>query len=142
MEIKGCFTSWHEHKYSILQAPLDKLDEILVCFAWPDESGNLNAGELTNIDFIVKECHAKGVKVTVALGGATKSEAFPVLAASEKARANFVKQTIEYCKAHKIDGINIDWEYWPNPNEVSKKVNKDIVAVSYTHLTLPTTPYV
>ena len=42
MEIKGFFTTWNQHKYSIVQAPLKKLDEIIVCFAWPDEKGNLS----------------------------------------------------------------------------------------------------
>lgn len=129
MAIKGFFTTWNQHKYSIMQAPLKKLDEIIVCFAWPDEKGNLNASELSDIDFIVKRCHTKNVKVSLAIGGATKSEPFPVLAATEEARTNFVNQTIKYCKDHKIDGINIDWEHWPNPNKVSEKVNKDIVAL-------------
>lgn len=127
MEIKGFFTTWNQYKYSIAQAPLDKLDEIIVCFAWADEKGNLNSSELSDIDFIVKKCHKKGVKVTLAIGGATKSEAFHPISASAKNRANFINQAITYCKAHKIDGINIDWEHWPNPNKVDEEVNMNII---------------
>lgn len=129
MEIKGFFTTWNQDKYSIVQAPLDKLDEIIVCFAWANEKGDLNTSELDGIDFIVKKCHKKGVKVTLAIGGATKSEAFHPLAASKDSRANFISQTVKYCKEHKIDGINIDWEHWPDANKVDTVVNKNIVAL-------------
>lgn len=126
-KITGCFATWNQDKYPIIKAPLDKLNEIAVCFAWPNNEGNLNTSELEGIDFIVKKCHAKNVKVILALGGATKSEAFPVLSASPKARKNFIDQTVKYCLEHKIDGINMDWEHWPNQDIVDEKVNKDIV---------------
>lgn len=128
-QIKGFFTTWNQHKYSIFQAPLDKLDEIIVCFAWADEKGNLNTTELAGMGPVVKRCHKKGVKVTLAIGGATKSESFPVLAASLESRSNFITQVVKYCKDNNFDGINIDWEYWPNPNQVSEKVNSDITAL-------------
>lgn len=129
MEIKGFFTTWNQDKYSIAQVPLDKLNEIIVCFAWADNDGNLNTSELAGINYIVKKCHKKGVKVSLAIGGATKSQSFPIISASNTARANFIQQTVKYCKDHNIDGINIDWEHWPNPNKVDEKVNKDIVAL-------------
>ena len=129
LKIKGFFTTWNQHKYSILHAPLDKLDEVIVCFAWADESGNLNVSELDGIDFIVKHCHKKNVKVTLAIGGATKSAFFHPMSASPVARENFVSETINYCKTHKLDGVNIDWEHWPDPNNVDTVVNKHITTL-------------
>lgn len=128
-QIKGFFTTWNQHKYTIMQAPLDKLDEVIVCFAWADKSGNLNVSELDGIDFIVKHCHKKNVKVTLAIGGATKSAFFHPMSASPVARRNFVSQTINYCKAHQLDGINIDWEHWPDPNKVDTVVNRHITTL-------------
>lgn len=128
-KIKGFFTTWNQHKYSISQAPLDKLDEVVVCFAWANEVGDLITSEIKGIDFIVKHCHKKNVKVTLAIGGATKSAFYHPMSASPVARQNFISETIKYCKAHQIDGINIDWEHWPNPNKVDTVVNRHITTL-------------
>jgi GH18 family chitinase len=54
--------------------------------------------------------HAAGAEIYPSIGGWTLSDAFPAMAASSQARANFAKQCVELIEEYGFDGIDIDWE--------------------------------
>lgn len=51
------------------------------------------------------------VKLGVSVGGWSKSADFPVMAASDSARANFVEQMMQFLRYTDFDTVDIDWEY-------------------------------
>lgn len=53
----------------------------------------------------------KDLKVLISVGGWTWSKNFSDAALTKKSREIFVKSTIEFMLRHKLDGIDLDWEY-------------------------------
>lgn len=51
------------------------------------------------------------LKTLFSVGGWTLSEPFSQLAENPAARANFIRQSIEFADKYGFDGIDIDWEY-------------------------------
>lgn len=51
------------------------------------------------------------LKTLVSIGGWTLSDTFSELADNPKARSNFVKNVMIFCKQYDFDGVDIDWEY-------------------------------
>lgn len=51
------------------------------------------------------------LKTLASIGGWTLSNNFSQMAANPKARANFVKNCIQFCEKYQFDGIDLDWEY-------------------------------
>ncbi len=51
------------------------------------------------------------LKTLFSVGGWTLSDPFSEMAASPKARENFIRQALEFCEKYDFDGIDIDWEY-------------------------------
>lgn len=125
--IKGSFVTWKQESYPIDSVPLDKLSQLDICFAFPEKDGGLNTSEIKDIKQIVEKCHAHHVKVGLCIGGANTSQYFPELSKTDSTRKHFVQNTLDYAIENKIDHIDIDWEYWPNPEVVDQEVNKNIV---------------
>ncbi len=125
--IKGSFVTWKQNTYPIDSAPLDKLSQLDICFAFPEKDGQLNTSEIKNIKCIVEKCHANDVKVGLCIGGDNGSQNFPELSKTDSTRKRFVQNTLDYAIENKIDHIDIDWEYWPTPEVVDQEVNKTII---------------
>ncbi|MCP4988630.1 MAG: hypothetical protein GY928_22050 [Colwellia sp.] len=52
------------------------------------------------------------VKFLIGIGGAhVHSEHFSEMAASSIARNNFIKNITAFCQKHRLDGVDVDWEY-------------------------------
>lgn len=51
------------------------------------------------------------LKTLFSVGGWTFSDSFSEMAANPQARANFIRQTIDFCEKYEFDGIDIDWEF-------------------------------
>ena len=59
-----------------------------------------------------------GIRVHLGMGGASRSKAFPALAASPAARNRFVEEVTKFCRDHSFDGFDLDWEHPTSPTEL------------------------
>ena len=96
------------------QLPLNKLTHIIFSFTevidnkmkFKDENTNAFLQRLVSM----KEKYPR-LKVMVACGGWGGSGGFSNMAAAPQTRQLFVKSVIEFIKAFKLDGLDMDWEY-------------------------------
>lgn len=51
------------------------------------------------------------LKVTVSVGGWGRGNIFGKAVGTSEARTRFVKNLVEYCEQHSLDGVDIDWEF-------------------------------
>lgn len=51
------------------------------------------------------------IKTLISVGGWTLSDTFSEMAENPKARANFIKNVLNFCNKYDFDGVDIDWEY-------------------------------
>lgn len=113
--LMGYYPNWsHYNGFTADKIPFEYLTHLLYAFYIPDNAGNLSnsdESDAENFKEVVRIGHEKGVKIMVSIGGASQSAAFPVLAASPSARANFIKNCVKLAEDYKLDGIDIDWEY-------------------------------
>ena len=58
----------------------------------------------------LKQRHPR-LRVMAAVGGWTRSDNFSDMAASAEGRARFVSSTMALLARHRLDGLDIDWEY-------------------------------
>lgn len=73
--------------------------------AWDSEyKGNLGQFEKLKNDY-------PHLSVMVSVGGWTQSGNFHDVAATEENRQRFASSVIQYIREHKMDGVDIDWEY-------------------------------
>ncbi len=113
--LMGYYPNWsHYSGFTADKIPYDYLTHILYAFYITDNGGNIsNSDPLDGENFkkLVKNAHAKGVKVLLSIGGASQSEGFKAMSASSGSRANFIKNCIKVAEDLKLDGIDLDWEY-------------------------------
>ncbi len=73
--------------------------------AWDSPyKGNLGQFEKLKKDF-------PHLSVMISIGGWTQSGNFHDIAATQTARDRFASSVIQYIREHKIDGVDIDWEF-------------------------------
>ncbi|KAL3815838.1 hypothetical protein ACHAXA_007480 [Cyclostephanos tholiformis] len=60
---------------------------------------------------LIHNAHVAGREIYPSIGGWTLSDNFPVMAANDASRQNFVKNCIDLINEYDFDGIDIDWEY-------------------------------
>ena len=141
--IKGCFPVYRNDRYPVDSVPFDQLTHLTICFAWPNADGTLYTSDINDIDHIVFKCHQNGVKAILNIGGAGVGESFPTISIDSVLREKFITNLTTYTIDHKLDGVEIDWEYWPTPEKVDTLVSNGIVllfrdlrAALPSHLTL------
>lgn len=127
--IKGCYPVWKHNEFPIDSVPFDQVTHLTICFAWPNPDGTLDTSDINDIDNIVSKCHQNDVKAVLCIGGATKSENFPIVSKDSVLRGKFVTSLSNYVSDHKIDGVEIDWEYWPTPEKANPIEAKAIVSL-------------
>lgn len=99
------------------KAQLDarKLTHINYAFAVPDQTGGLapisakdkaNLAELTSLRSVNKD-----LKILISVGGWGGCKYFSDAALTEASRRRFAKSAVDFLKEHKLDGVDIDWEY-------------------------------
>lgn len=101
------------------QTALDRLTHINYAFVLPKPDGSLST--LANgwkLEALVKQGHARGIKVLISVGGWGLDQQFEVLAAGAETRARFVKEMLAFVEKYQLDGVDIDWEY-PEPGASS-----------------------
>lgn len=112
--IVAVYPVW-KHSHEELQSlPWDDFSHLAVSSIYPLPSGQLNTEEADEfIDSLVSLAHAKGKKVIVSIGGAGEgSRGFVEISKNAELVDLFVTNLMAYVERHKIDGIDIDWEYW------------------------------
>ena len=67
------------------------------------------------------------LKVMVAAGGWTWSGNFSDMALTAESRAIFIESAVQYLEEHRLDGIDLDWEYpgLPGDNNVHRPEDKE-----------------
>ena len=118
------YTSWSKWTYPSSAIPYSKLTHICHAFLQENADGSLTIpADLLDANLIT-QAHANGVKVLISVGGASWSGAFPALAASAAARANFANQIEAFCRTYGYDGVDVDWEF---PDDGTKSGNFDLL---------------
>ena len=111
-EIIGYYAGW---KPETAIAPRD-VTVVNYAFAYLAGDGAIMlddpARESPAIDRLVamKEAN-RGLRVMISVGGWTRSTRFSEMAADPAMRARFVQSTVSFLRRHRMDGIDIDWEY-------------------------------
>lgn len=113
--LMGYYPNWsHYSGFTADKIPFEYLTHILYAFYITDGAGNLtNSDPLDGENFkkLIRLAHQKNVKVLLSIGGASQSEGFKSVAKSDGNRANFIKNCLKLAEEHKLDGIDLDWEF-------------------------------
>jgi len=118
----GYYTSWSEGYYPSSQIPYSQLTHIVHAFIEENADGSLSIPSGFLDANLISSAHAAGVKVLVSVGGSSWAAAYPALAASPAAMANFAAQLEAFCRTYGYDGVDIDWEF---PDDAAKSANFD-----------------
>lgn len=130
--VVGYFTQWsiYAREYQIKDIPAEKLSHILYAFFEPKYDPIKDIGWIESLDPYADFEHTKNgsgwgfgnigalqilkqrnphLKVSISIGGWTKSQAFPDIAKSANARRTFANSCNELITNYGLDGIDIDW---------------------------------
>ena len=109
---------WRKPAYTVDKVPYEKLTHVLWSFITPNTDGSLKgdaADDPSALDSMVTLAHAVGTKVVVSLGGGGQSENFVPVSKDNTLRQKFVANLVQFVADHKLDGIDMDWEWEYNP---------------------------
>jgi GH18 family chitinase len=97
----------------------ERITELIAFSIEPRPNGELDTSRLGPGVFAklraLKDRH--GSRVLVALGGWERSRGFAPIATNAKARAVFASNLTRFCREHRLDGADIDWEHPANAAE-------------------------
>jgi chitinase len=112
----GYFPSWTGIEPSLVQ--WQKLTHVFYSFINPTAAGGLTEVNSKLLGELVVQGRKHGVKVGVAIGGWNNGNTtdWESMAKRPKTRQKFVKNVVEFCDLHRLDAVDIDWEY---PNAAS-----------------------
>ena len=114
MPVVAVYPTWSANQLPLESIPWDKFTHITLTFVLPNADGSLETKDIDQlIDPLVKLAHEKNKKVWVSIGGAVGyGGAFQNITADKDRLKLFTQNVAAYVKAHQIDGVDIDWEYW------------------------------
>lgn len=115
--VMGYYYSGNREEFSHDDIKYRHLTHIAHAFTKPDKVGNLIIEEGYIYPELVQEAHNHGVRIIMSIGGWERCEGFPGMASSAANRERFITQVVAFCKEHRYDGVDIDWEYVSNPEE-------------------------
>jgi GH18 family chitinase len=94
------------------QVPVERLTHLDYAFALPAADGALlPPPHVRRLDAVAERARAAGVRVLISVGGWGQEKPFIALAADPAARARFVRELLAFVATHRLDGIDMDWEY-------------------------------
>lgn len=112
--VVAVYAAWKYNLYGLEQIPWSRFSHIALASVYPREDGTL---ESSAVDSFIVRCvelakqHNK--KVILSVGGAGEgSKAFRRIMADAVLAQQFVNNLAAYAKQYKVDGVDIDWEYW------------------------------
>lgn len=104
-DYRGALSTW------ATQIDFSRMTYLNLCFAEVDAAGNVSYAD-PGLDAFVAAAHAKGVKVCMAIGGATVIENGGVYATvlQDGMRDTLVNKLGEFAANHQLDCIDVDLE--------------------------------
>ncbi|MCB9136005.1 MAG: hypothetical protein H6636_11300 [Anaerolineales bacterium] len=95
--------------------PYTQLTHLNYAFVTPNADGTFqDVAYPDKLKTIVEQAHVHGVKILISVGGWGWDAQFETLTADPASRATFVSGLVAYAAEHRLDGLDIDWEY-PDP---------------------------
>ncbi|HEY0956276.1 MAG TPA: glycoside hydrolase family 18 protein [Roseateles sp.] len=112
--IIAVYPSWQQQVLPPDRVPWDRFTHLALVFALPTPEGGLDTRALDElIGPLVAEAHRRHRRVVVSIGGAQGyGDAFQRIAASPERLRSFATAVRDYVARHRLDGVDIDWEYW------------------------------
>jgi GH18 family chitinase len=109
-----------EYRVAALDPAVGKyLTDVVFFSAEPDPSGTLDRHRLkpeaVKVLQGMKDRH--GVALLLCVGGWERSRGFAPIAASARARQRFIREVMDFCRANRFDGVDLDWEHPGNEAE-------------------------
>ncbi|WP_406695887.1 glycoside hydrolase family 18 protein [Singulisphaera sp. Ch08] len=104
-------------------------------FVTADAEGNLNRSRSVPNRDLINDAHKAGVKVLVSLGGWGWDDQFAAIVSKPEAEERYAKAVMDLVEKSNYDGIDFDWEYPDNKQEVvgferlSRRFRKDLDAI-------------
>lgn len=94
-------------------------DEIILFSIEPRPDGSISRTRLSEDDLrITSKLKSTGVsRVLVTVGGGGRSKAFNAATNDRASRTRLVQGLLSFCRTHKLDGVDYDWEIPQNPGE-------------------------
>lgn len=108
------YPDWNLDVLSPEQIDYSKYDLIDFAFAVPTEDFNLKFTQddsIQTLDKLVKYAHGNQTLVCLSIGGWDGSKYFSSSVRTASSRETFANNIIKLAHDHKLDGIDIDWEY-------------------------------
>ncbi|WP_440054517.1 glycosyl hydrolase family 18 protein [Pseudoalteromonas sp. T1lg65] len=126
--IIAVYPSWHDSPSNQQTIRWDKFDYLAIASIYPLADGALHTDSVDHfIDELVSKAKAKNKRVIISVGGSNKgSQGFIAASKDEAASALLVKNIVAFAVKHRVDGVDIDWEYWTYQNELRKGGNDPI----------------
>ena len=135
---------WRKPAYTVDKVPYEKLTHVLWSFITPNTDGSLKgdaADDPSALDSMVTLAHAVGTKVVVSLGGGGQSENFVPVSKDNTLRQKFVANLVQFVADHKLDGIDMDWEWEYNPVPEADTIREALPKDKSLSAALPCSPY-
>lgn len=111
-KVVGYFPGWQGDVNTIQYS---KLTHLHYAFVLPTATGGLQplGGGEARLTTLVEKAHAAGVKVLISVGGWNKGDdsAFISIAQNSAYRSAFINNIANFVSRHKLDGVDIVWEY-------------------------------
>jgi hypothetical protein len=106
------FPDYGRDTLAIADIRYEKVTHIVYFSLVPRANGNLDTSNVNSSDLqeLVTNADANGVKVLISVGGAGRSNHFSAMAANPTARDNFIAKLTQFCLDYGLDGADLDWE--------------------------------
>lgn len=113
-KVAGFFPDWVPAS-KVNDVQYDKLTDVYFAFLKASSTGVLSTttanSENTILAPLAAKCQQNGVKIHVSVGGANHSGTFASVVSTAGNRTTFVNSAAALIQKHKLDGINLDWEF-------------------------------
>lgn len=123
--VVAVYPIWKLAEAPVADLPWHRFTHLAIASIYPKADGSLVTESLEpHLKDIVTAAHAQGRKAIVSVGGSGEgSKGFLNLTLSAELQARFIANLVAFVETYKLDGVDIDWEYWTYQNEQGKGGN-------------------
>ena len=113
--IAGYLPSWGMDNIDLNM--LDDLDIVYYFSITPDQEGGfyIPEGMDDNITIIKNQIEGSGTRLFIVIGGYYESKYIFPMAEDPDKRISYVTNLMQFCRERHIDGVDLDWEGYPEP---------------------------
>ena len=99
---------------------MNRLTDLVYFSIQPDKSGELDLDHLDQPSFekLRQLTRKYKVRLSICVGGWGRSQGFSTMAPDQKLRQDFIHQLTNFCLRQDLDGVDFDWEFPQNREEV------------------------